>query len=42
MRRWGGGFNIDLSDHAWDDYIYWQQTDKKILRRINTLIKESM
>jgi toxin YoeB len=31
-----------FSDHAWDDYIYWQQTDKKILRRINTLIKETM
>jgi toxin YoeB len=27
-------------DHAWDDYIYWQKTDKKILRRINTLIQE--
>jgi toxin YoeB len=31
-----------FSDHAWDDYIYWQQTDKKILHRINTLIKETM
>ena len=30
-----------FSDHAWDDYLYWQQTDKKILRRINTLIKET-
>jgi len=30
-----------FSDHAWDDYIYWQTTDKKILRRINTLIKET-
>ncbi len=30
-----------FSDHAWDDYIYWQKTDKKILRRINTLIKET-
>ncbi len=29
-----------FSDHAWDDYLYWQKTDKKILRRINTLIKE--
>ncbi len=31
-----------FSGHAWDDYIYWQQTDKKILRRINALIKETM
>ena len=30
-----------FSGHAWDDYIYWQKTDKKILRRINTLIKET-
>jgi len=29
-----------FSDHAWDDYLYWQKTDKKILRRINKLIKE--
>lgn len=30
-----------FSDHAWDDYLFWQNTDKKILRRINTLIKET-
>jgi len=30
-----------FSDHAWEDYIYWQKTDKKILRRINTLIEET-
>ncbi|HIJ57814.1 MAG TPA: Txe/YoeB family addiction module toxin [Deltaproteobacteria bacterium] len=29
-----------FSDHAWEDYLYWQQTDKKILGRINTLIKD--
>jgi len=28
------------ADNAWDDYLYWQQTDKKILKRINLLIKE--
>jgi len=28
-----------FSDHAWDDYLFWQKTDKKVLRRINTLIK---
>src|SRR5262249_3884481 len=26
---------------AWEDYVYWQRTDRKILERINTLIKES-
>lgn len=30
-----------FSDNAWDDYIFWQKTDKKILRRINTLIKDT-
>jgi toxin YoeB len=25
---------------AWLDYLYWQQTDKKILKRINILIKD--
>ena len=31
-----------FSDHAWDDYLYWQNTDRKILRRINNMIKETM
>jgi len=31
-----------FSDHAWDDYLFWQKTDKQILRRINTLIKDTM
>ena len=30
-----------FSEHAWEDYLYWQKTDKKILGRINTLIKET-
>ena len=29
-----------FSEHAWDDYLYWQKTDKKILRRVNQLIKD--
>jgi len=29
-----------FSEHAWNDYLYWQKTDKKILKRINLLIKE--
>jgi toxin YoeB len=32
--------NIIWSKEAWEDYLYWQQTDKKILKRINSLIKE--
>ena len=23
------------SDDAWDDYLYWQTTDKKMLKKIN-------
>lgn len=27
---------------AWKDYLYWQTTDKKKLKRINQLIKETL
>lgn len=27
-------------DRAWEDYWYWQQQDKKIVKRINILIKD--
>ncbi len=29
-----------FSEHAWEDYLYWQRTDRKTLDRINKLIKE--
>ena len=29
-----------FSEHAWDDYLYWQKTDKKTLKRINQLISD--
>lgn len=29
------------SDEAWDDYLYWQAQDKKTLKRINALIKDT-
>ncbi|GBE44948.1 toxin YoeB [bacterium BMS3Bbin11] len=29
-----------FSEHAWNDYLYWQKTDKEILKRINLLIKD--
>lgn len=28
--------------HAWQDYLYWQTNDKKLLKRINQLIKDIM
>lgn len=27
-------------DEAWADYLYWQQHDKKILKKINRLIED--
>ena len=30
---------LQFADNAWEDYLYWQQTDKKMLKRINELIK---
>jgi toxin YoeB len=27
---------------AWEDYLYWQQTDKQLLKRINELIKDCL
>ena len=32
--------NVEWTENAWDEYIYWQTQDKKILKRINTLIRE--
>ena len=31
---------LSFSDDAWEDYLYWQQNDKKILKKINKIIKE--
>jgi len=31
---------IIFSTLSWEDYLYWQKTNQKILKRINTLIKE--
>ena len=34
--------NLAWSSRAWDDYLFWQKTDKKKLKRINTLIRASL
>jgi toxin YoeB len=34
--------NLVFSREAWEEYLYWQQTDREILKRINQLIKETM
>lgn len=30
---------IDFSEKAWDDYLYWQIQDKKLMKKINELLK---
>ena len=27
-------------DQAWEDYLYWQKHDKKVLKKINELLKD--
>ncbi len=27
-------------DESWEDYLYWQKTDRKIMERINNLVKD--
>jgi len=29
-----------FSEHGWDDYLYWQRSNRATLRRINALIKD--
>lgn len=31
---------IIWSEKSWDDYLYWQNTDKQVLKKINQLIKD--
>ncbi len=31
---------LTFSENAWEDYISWQNDDKKILKKINALLKE--
>ena len=30
-----------FADEAWEDYLYWQSHDKKMIDRINKLIRET-
>ncbi len=34
--------NLTFSEKAWEQYLYWQQTDKKIVEKINELIKDCL
>jgi len=31
---------LSWAEKAWEDYLYWQKTDKKTLRRINSLVND--
>lgn len=31
---------LTFTAEAWEDYLYWQSFDKKILKKVNTLIKD--
>ncbi|MDP8101376.1 Txe/YoeB family addiction module toxin [Phocoenobacter atlanticus] len=31
---------VCFTDKGWEDYLYWQETDKRTLKRTNSLIKE--
>ena len=31
-----------FAERGWEDYCHWQDTDRKIVQRINVLIKECM
>ncbi|MCI9450026.1 MAG: Txe/YoeB family addiction module toxin [Clostridiales bacterium] len=31
---------LSFSEKAWQDYLYWQTQDKKVLRRINQLLQD--
>ncbi len=28
-------------DESWEDYLYWQKTDKKLMLKINELLKDT-
>ena len=32
---------LTFSSRAWEEYLYWQKTDRAMVKRINALIKES-
>lgn len=32
--------NVSFTPLAWEEYLYWQQTDPQILKRIHELIKD--
>jgi len=34
--------NLLWTEEAWEDYLFWQNSDKKILKKISELIKDTI
>lgn len=32
--------NLIFSDQAWEDYLHWQEVDRKTLRRMHELLRD--
>jgi len=32
--------NLVFAPEAWEDYLFWQETDKQVVKRIHQLIKD--
>jgi len=32
--------NVEFSSKAWEDYLYWQSIDKRMVKKINALIQD--
>lgn len=30
------------TSHAWEDYLHWQANDKKMLKRVNQLLRDTL
>ncbi len=33
---------LSFVEESWEDYLYWLKADKKLFKRLNQLIKESL
>ena len=33
---------LTWTPQAWEDYLYWQHTDKRTVKRINELLRDAM
>jgi toxin YoeB len=32
---------LNFAEQAWEDYLHWQETDRKMVKRIHELIKQA-